>query len=87
MSFSSFALDPRCLDVLKTLGIKTPMPVQAQAIPIVAEGHDLIATAQTGTGKTLGFALPSLSKLCKANKKKTCCWCCPTRELRYRFMR
>ncbi|NLE29692.1 MAG: DEAD/DEAH box helicase [Phycisphaerae bacterium] len=70
------------MDVLKTLGIKTPMPVQAQAIPIVAEGHDLIATAQTGTGKTLGFALPSLSKLCKGKQEKNMMLVLvPTREL------
>ncbi len=63
MLFSQFELDPRCLSVLKTKGIEKPMPVQAQAIPIVAAGHDLVATAQTGTGKTLGFALPTLSRL------------------------
>ena len=58
------------------------MPVQAQAIPIVAEGHDLIATAQTGTGKTLGFALPSLSKLCKGKQEKNMMLVLvPTREL------
>jgi ATP-dependent RNA helicase RhlE len=82
MSFSSFDLDPRCLDVLKTLGIEKPMPVQAQAIPIVAEGHDLIATAQTGTGKTLGFALPSLSRLSKGKQEKNMMLVLvPTREL------
>lgn len=82
MLFSSFDLDPRCLDVLKTLGIEKPMPVQAQAIPIVAEGHDLIATAQTGTGKTLGFALPSLSRLCKGKQEKNMMLVLvPTREL------
>ncbi len=63
MSFDQFELDPRCLSVLKSQGIETPTPVQAQAIPVVAKGKDLIATAQTGTGKTLGFALPALSRL------------------------
>jgi ATP-dependent RNA helicase RhlE len=82
MSFSDFDLDPRCLEVLKTMGITKPMPVQAQAIPIVAEGHDLIATAQTGTGKTLGFALPSLSRLCKGKQEKNMMLVLvPTREL------
>ena len=49
--------------VLESMGIETPTPVQEKAIPIALEGKDLIATAQTGTGKTLGFALPSLSLL------------------------
>lgn len=63
MRFDEFDLDPRCLRVLESMGIESPTPVQEQAIPIALAGKDLIATAQTGTGKTLGFALPSLSVL------------------------
>jgi ATP-dependent RNA helicase RhlE len=58
------------------------MPVQAQAIPVVMAGHDLVATAQTGTGKTLGFALPCLSRLSQGKLEKNMMLVMvPTREL------
>ena len=63
MSFTSLGLTPAVLRALVTLGHETPTPVQVQAIPLVMAGHDLLAAAQTGTGKTGGFALPILSKL------------------------
>lgn len=63
MSFERFNIDPRCLRLLKTQGITDPTPVQAQAIPLVLEGRDVVAIAQTGTGKTLAFALPALTRL------------------------
>ncbi|SMC23747.1 Superfamily II DNA and RNA helicase [Andreprevotia lacus DSM 23236] len=46
-------------------GITTPTPIQAQAIPVILEGHDLLASAQTGTGKTAAFLLPAIQKLAK----------------------
>ncbi|MCC6560434.1 MAG: DEAD/DEAH box helicase [Xanthomonadales bacterium] len=63
MSFSSLGLTPAVLRALVTLGHDTPTPVQVQAIPLVMAGNDLLAAAQTGTGKTGGFALPILSRL------------------------
>ncbi|MBX7255703.1 MAG: DEAD/DEAH box helicase [Candidatus Hydrogenedentes bacterium] len=63
MPFSVFGLDPRCLRVLHEQNITTPTPVQAQAIPVALTGKDLVAVAQTGTGKTLAFTLPSLTRL------------------------
>jgi len=63
MTFEDFDLDPRCHHVLSTAGITTPTPIQEQAIRPALAGKDLIATAQTGTGKTLGFVLPCLSRL------------------------
>jgi len=63
MSFSSLGLTPAVLRALVTLGHDTPTPIQTQAIPLVLAGHDLLAAAQTGTGKTGGFALPILSRL------------------------
>ncbi|HQW80301.1 MAG TPA: DEAD/DEAH box helicase [Pseudomonadota bacterium] len=63
MSFSSLGLTPAVLRALVTLGHDTPTPVQLQAIPLVLAGHDLLAAAQTGTGKTGGFALPVLTNL------------------------
>lgn len=82
MTFEEFDLDPRCLSVLRKADIITPTPVQAQAIPVLLEGKDLIATAQTGTGKTLGFALPSLTRLVKGRSRPNrMLVLVPTREL------
>jgi ATP-dependent RNA helicase RhlE len=63
--FSDFAIEPRCLRVLERQGLTTPTPVQAKAIPVALEGKDIVATAQTGTGKTLAFTLPSLTRLAR----------------------
>ena len=63
MTFASFGLIDPLLNALDTLGYKTPTPVQAQAIPLVLAGRDLMAAAQTGTGKTAGFAVPLLQRL------------------------
>ena len=63
MTFTSLGLIDPLLRALDTLGYKTPTPVQTQAIPAVLAGRDLMAAAQTGTGKTAGFALPLLQRL------------------------
>jgi ATP-dependent RNA helicase RhlE len=63
MTFVSLGLIDPLLRALDTLGYKIPTPVQAQAIPAVLGGRDLMAAAQTGTGKTAGFALPLLQRL------------------------
>jgi ATP-dependent RNA helicase RhlE len=63
MTFASHGLLPPLLRALDTLGYRTPTPVQTQAIPVVLAGRDLMAAAQTGTGKTAGFALPLLQRL------------------------
>lgn len=82
MKFDEFELDPRCVRVLHGLGIEVPTPVQEQAIPVVLAGKDLIATAQTGTGKTLAFALPTLSRLADGKPAKNqMLVLVPTREL------
>ena len=82
MSFDQFSIDPRCLAILKKQGITTPMPIQAEAIPAALEGRDIVAIAQTGTGKTLAFALPALTLLadgpCERNAMLVLT---PTREL------
>jgi ATP-dependent RNA helicase RhlE len=62
-TFASLGLIDALLSALDTLGYKTPTPVQTQAIPAVLAGRDLMAAAQTGTGKTAGFALPLLQRL------------------------
>jgi ATP-dependent RNA helicase RhlE len=63
MSFVSLGLIDPLLRTLETLNYQTPTPVQAQAIPAVLAGRDMMAAAQTGTGKTAGFALPLLQRL------------------------
>jgi superfamily II DNA/RNA helicase len=63
VSFTDLNLAPEILKALTESGYTTPTPIQAQAIPLVLQGHDLMAGAQTGTGKTAAFALPMLQKL------------------------
>lgn len=68
--------------MLKSQGIADPTPVQAQAIPVVMDGADLTAIAQTGTGKTLAFGLPTLSRLAqKPPVRNSMLVLTPTREL------
>jgi superfamily II DNA/RNA helicase len=68
MTFETLSLNPFILKAINDSGYTTPTPVQAAAIPIVMDGHDLMASAQTGTGKTAAFMLPALHKLCEAPK-------------------
>jgi ATP-dependent RNA helicase RhlE len=63
MNFEELMLAPAILKAVREQGYENPTPIQAQAIPAVLEGHDLLAGAQTGTGKTAAFALPILHKL------------------------
>jgi ATP-dependent RNA helicase RhlE len=63
MTFESLGLSQSLLNALKKEGYETPTPIQAQAIPLVLEGHDVLGCAQTGTGKTAAFALPLLQIL------------------------
>jgi ATP-dependent RNA helicase DeaD len=80
-SFNDFALSKPLLTALAELGYETPSPVQAESIPILLEGRDLIAQAQTGTGKTAAFALPVLEKLDLKKNKTQALILAPTREL------
>ena len=61
--FEALDLDPNLLAVLQTLGYTEPTPIQRDAIPHVLEARDVLACAQTGTGKTAAFALPILDEL------------------------
>ncbi|NIB40742.1 DEAD/DEAH box helicase [Pseudomaricurvus alkylphenolicus] len=63
MSFDSLGLSAHILEAVAAQGYTTPSPIQAQAIPAVLEGRDVMAAAQTGTGKTAGFTLPLLQRL------------------------
>ena len=63
MTFDQFGLRAELLDAVRASGYTTPTPIQEQAIPAVLEGDDLLAAAQTGTGKTAAFTLPLLERL------------------------
>jgi len=63
MSFENLCLSPAILKAVLEQEYTTPTPIQAKAIPPVLQGHDIMASAQTGTGKTAGFTLPLLHKL------------------------
>jgi ATP-dependent RNA helicase RhlE len=69
MSFDTLGLSPALLRALEEQGYTEPTPVQAAAIPVVLAGHDLMAGAQTGTGKTAAFALPLLERLYPEGKR------------------
>ena len=71
MSFDSLGLAPALLRALADYGYTTPTPIQAAAIPPALEGHDLLAAAQTGTGKTAAFALPLLQRMLKHENTST----------------
>jgi len=62
-TFSDLGLSPPLMQALDKLGYKNPTPIQAQAIPYVLMGRDVMGIAQTGTGKTAGFTLPMLEIL------------------------
>jgi len=61
--FEHFGLDARIVAAIKAMGYQTPTPIQSKAIPIVMQGKDVMGAAQTGTGKTAGFALPIIQRL------------------------
>ena len=68
MTFDELNLAPAILKAVREQGYETPTPIQAQAIPAVLEGHDLLGGAQTGTGKTAAFTPPMLHKLTPAEQ-------------------
>jgi len=71
MTFEKLGLSKYLLQAIKDQGYDTPTPIQAQAIPIILEKKDILAGAQTGTGKTAGFTLPMLELLTRAKKDHT----------------
>ncbi len=69
MKFTEFGLDSRILEAIEIMGYKEPSPVQEKAIPAIMDGKDIIASAQTGTGKTAAFLLPVIHRLINSKKK------------------
>ncbi|CAN1504857.1 SrmB Superfamily II DNA and RNA helicases [Burkholderiaceae bacterium] len=70
MNFDELNLAPAIVQAVREQGYETPTPIQAQAIPAVLAGHDLLAGAQTGTGKTAAFTLPLLHRLQAGERSK-----------------
>ena len=82
LSFYGLGIAPQLLETLAQLKFKTATPIQHQAIPIALEGKDIIGIAQTGTGKTLAFALPLIQRLAQDSKGRALILV-PTRELAF----
>ena len=83
MDFSELGLHPDVLDGIDALNFKTATPIQAQAIPLILQGRDLIGVAQTGTGKTAAFVLPIIDLILDEPSSKfvKALIVVPTREL------
>jgi superfamily II DNA/RNA helicase len=82
LTFQDFNFDERLVDGLDSMGIRTPTPIQERAIPVIIQQKDLIACAQTGTGKTAAYLLPILNKIIHTEKRHlNTLIIAPTREL------
>ena len=82
MTFDELDLDPDILDAIDYMGFRETTPIQEKAIPVILEGHDLIACAQTGTGKTAAYLLPVLNDIAYHRPSHThTLVLVPTREL------
>lgn len=83
MTFSDFNFDENLFEGLNSMGFKTPTPIQAETIPIIQSHHDLIACAQTGTGKTASYLLPIMDAICRMEDRPaiSALVLAPTREL------
>jgi superfamily II DNA/RNA helicase len=83
-TFTELGLDRRILKALNDIGYEKPTPIQAQAIPAAIRNQDVLGIAQTGTGKTGAFTLPTMNKLATGRARARmprCLIVCPTREL------
>lgn len=89
VSFAQLDLDSNINKAISACGYTEPTPIQAQAIPDILEGKDVVASAQTGTGKTAAFVLPALQRLTleKPSKKTRILILTPTRELATQIMK
>ncbi|MFB9886774.1 ATP-dependent RNA helicase DbpA [Balneatrix alpica] len=81
LSFSSLALNPAQLSNLEQLGYQQMTPIQAQSLPVILNGQDVLAQAKTGSGKTAAFGIGLLERLGDANQQVQALVLCPTREL------
>ena len=81
VTFSELPLLPKVQKAIEAVGYETPTPIQAQVIPYLLQGRDILGVAQTGTGKTAAFALPILSNLDMKTRNPRVLCLAPTREL------
>jgi ATP-dependent RNA helicase DeaD len=81
VTFDDLGLPDHVLKALKDVGYETPSPIQAETIPHVLEGHDVLGQAQTGTGKTAAFAVPLVANINLRKNKPQALVLAPTREL------
>ena len=81
MKFEDLHVDERILRAVEDMGFEEASPIQAQAIPVIMEGRDVVGQAQTGTGKTAAYSIPVLEKINPDLKKLQAVILCPTREL------
>ena len=79
--FADFGLRPELNNALDEAGFTEPTPIQAQAIPLLLRGGDLVGVAETGTGKTAAFLLPMLNSMEPGTHDPRALIICPTREL------
>ena len=80
-NFGEIELSRKVLQALREMGFEEPSPIQAQTIPLTLEGHDVIGQAQTGTGKTAAFGIPTVEKMAEKFHKVQALILTPTREL------
>jgi ATP-dependent RNA helicase DeaD len=80
ITFADMNLPEALINSLKAMDFSNPTPIQQESIPISMEGHDVLGSAQTGTGKTAAFSIPLVAKMLN-NKRGTALVLCPTREL------
>ncbi|MBL0687609.1 MAG: DEAD/DEAH box helicase [Sulfurospirillum sp.] len=80
-TFESFKLSENIMKAIKEAGFKEPSPIQKEAIPLILKGYDIVAQAQTGTGKTAAFGLPSISMINEHSHRVEILVITPTREL------
>ena len=81
MSFDNLGLDERLLKAVRAMGYSAPTPIQEQSIPAIVAGKDVVGCAQTGTGKTAAFTLPTLQRVRPGNRRPVALIVTPTREL------
>lgn len=81
MKFTELNLSESLLKAVADMGFTEPSPIQKEAIPLALQGKDIVGMAQTGTGKTAAFAIPSLEKINEKSKNPQVLVLCPTREL------
>src|SRR6202012_2691707 len=81
LSFRDLALSDAVLLALTDVGYESPSPIQAQTIPVLLSGKDMLGQAQTGTGKTAAFALPALTRIDLTKHEPQVLVLVPTREL------